>query len=233
LQEKLPYSPHAIPTPEASRDFAGDFIEAGNGQKEREVRGTAVHVTGFPAGNTRFALFIDRRLHVYHNIEGIKWERSDGISREPSRTLPGRYIMTAKNGDRAKLHYTGRLEDGKVFDTTRGRQPLEITLGEGNVIPGFEKEIIDMEIGDSKTFIVDPVEAFGPRRDELVVHVQTKDFPEHITPHVGQALKIRQPEGGVLDVFVQDIEEEVVTLDANHPLAGKKLVFDVELVEVG
>ena len=141
-------------------------------------------------------------------------------------------MSKVKNGDSVKVHYTGQLINGDVFDTSKDRQPLEFEIGSGKVIPGFEKGIIDMEVGESKRITIAPEEAYGPRREELVVNVMKSDFPDHITPSVGQQLQMRQQDGSSVNVFIIDIDENNVTLDANHPLAGYTLYFDVELVEI-
>lgn len=141
-------------------------------------------------------------------------------------------MSQAKNKDEVKVHYTGKLEDGTVFDSSQDRPPLEFKIGSGSVIPGFEQGVIGMETGDTKTITIPPEEAYGPRREELVVDVKGSDFPEHITPSVGQRLQISQPDGNVANVIIADIKEEMVTLDANHPLAGQALTFDIELVAI-
>ncbi len=138
----------------------------------------------------------------------------------------------AKNGDTVKVHYHGTLEDETVFDSSKGRDPLEFQIGSGQVIPGFENGIIGMEIGDTKTIIIPAEEAYGPRREELVVSVPKENFPENITPNMGQQLQIRQPDNNLINVIVTEINEESVTLDANHPLAGKTLIFEAELVAI-
>ncbi|HDZ24044.1 MAG TPA: peptidylprolyl isomerase [Desulfobacteraceae bacterium] len=141
-------------------------------------------------------------------------------------------MSKAKDGDTVKVHYTGQLENGEVFDSSRQRDPLEFVIGSGNVIPGFENGIIDMEVGDSKRITISPEEGYGERREELVVKVIRNEFPEHISPAVGQQLQIKQGEGDVLNVNITALDEESVTLDANHPLAGHTLLFDVELMEI-
>lgn len=141
-------------------------------------------------------------------------------------------MSKAKNGDGVKVHYTGQLISGDVFDTSKNREPLEFEIGGGKVIPGFEKGIIGMEVGESKRIAIDPGEAYGPRREELVVNVMKSDFPDHITPTVGQQLRMRQQDGSSVNVIIADINEDNVTIDANHPLAGQTLYFDVELVEI-
>ena len=141
-------------------------------------------------------------------------------------------MAQAKNGDTVKVHYTGKLEDGSVFDSSRERDPLEMKIGAGRVIPGFEKGVDGMEVGATRTITIEPDEAYGHRRDELTVEVNRNDFPEDITPEVGQYLQIKQPDGSLVDVQVSDVQENIVTLDANHPLAGKTLTFEIELVEI-
>lgn len=139
-------------------------------------------------------------------------------------------MSQVKHGDRVKVHFTGRLENGEVFSDSKDDEPFEFTLGSGELIPGFEKGIIDMKVGDTKTITVPPEEAFGPRHEELMFAFKKSDFP--ITPVIGQQLQIRRKEGDPIKVTVADTDEDTVTLDANHPLAGNTLFFDVELVEI-
>ncbi len=141
-------------------------------------------------------------------------------------------MSKVKEGDKVKVHYTGKLEDGTVFDTSENKPPFEFEVGGGQVIPGFEKGVVGMEVGDKKTIKVEPDEAYGPVRNELIAQVNRSDFPEHITPEVGQQLQLTQPDNSVVNVTVTELTDEKATLDANHPLAGKPLSFDVELVEV-
>jgi FKBP-type peptidyl-prolyl cis-trans isomerase 2 len=140
--------------------------------------------------------------------------------------------MGAQNGDTVKVHWTGKLESGEVFATSREGLPPEITLGKEQIISGFEKGIMGMEPGDTKTFKVSPEEAFGPRREALIINVKKSDFPEKLEPSVGERLQVNQPDGGIVEVRVAEVREDEVSLDANHPLAGKTLEFDVELVEI-
>lgn len=138
----------------------------------------------------------------------------------------------AKEGDTVKVHYTGKLANGEVFDSSEGRQPLEFTIGNGSLIPGFEKGVVGMDVGDTKTIEISPEEGYGERRDELVVEVNKNDFPDTVTPALGQRLQIRQQGSDPIVVTITELKEETVTLDANHPLAGYTLFFDVELVSV-
>lgn len=142
-------------------------------------------------------------------------------------------MAQAKNGDTVKIHYTGKLEDGTVFDSSEGRDPLEFTLGDGKIIPGFEKGTEGMEVGEKKTISIQPEDAYGQYRDDLKAEVKKSEFPEGANPEVGQIYQMQQPNGQAVDLRVIGIEGEQVTLDANHPLAGKTLTFDIELVEVG
>lgn len=140
--------------------------------------------------------------------------------------------MTAKHGDTVKVHYTGKLDDGTVFDSSTGRDPLEFTIGEGLVIPGFERAVIGMSPGDSRTELISNEQAYGPHLEEMVVVVDRQQMPAEIEPSVGQQLEVQQPSGQVIPVVITDLSDEAVTLDANHPLAGEDLTFDIQLVEI-
>jgi FKBP-type peptidyl-prolyl cis-trans isomerase 2 len=135
-----------------------------------------------------------------------------------------------KNGDTLKVHYTGRLEDGKVFDSSlsEGREPLEVTLGQGMLIPGFESGLIGMSLGDKKTIEIEPDQAYGERRDDMTNEVPRSYVPEGVKV---DDMLTGQSAQGPINVRVAEVKEETVVLDANHPLAGKKLIFDLEVVE--
>ena len=141
-------------------------------------------------------------------------------------------MAQAKEGDTVKVHYTGKLEDGTVFDTSEERAPLEFTIGSGQIIPGFERAVVGMEPGEAKIATIPPEEAYGPRRDEMTITVDREQFPEDINPEPGQQLQVQQPDGRAAIVVVSDVSESSVTLDANHPLAGQPLTFDIELVDI-
>ncbi|RLB07333.1 MAG: peptidylprolyl isomerase [Deltaproteobacteria bacterium] len=141
-------------------------------------------------------------------------------------------MAKAKEGDIVKVHYTGKLKDGNVFDSSRDGEPLELILGAGQVIPGFESAVIGMSPGEVKTFEISAEEAYGPYREELVLEIDKGRVPEDLNLEVGQQLVLRQAQGEVVRVTVTDISEETVTLDANHPLAGEDLIFEVQLVEI-
>lgn len=141
-------------------------------------------------------------------------------------------MSQAKNGDTVKVHYTGTLEDGSVFDSSREREPLEFTLGKGQLIPGFEDAVRGMAVGDKTTTKIPADKAYGPVREEMVARVGKDQFPEGIEPEVGQQLQVPQQGGGIIVVTVTEVDDTQVTLDANHPLAGKDLTFEIEVVEI-
>lgn len=142
-------------------------------------------------------------------------------------------MATAQNGNTVKVHYTGKLHDGTVFDSSVNRnEPLEFTLGQGNMIAGFEKAVLGMEVGQSKTADIPSAEAYGEKVDDMVIEVPKKDVPDNINPEVGQQLAIKQNDGRTVPVTVAEVTDETITLDGNHPLAGKDLIFEIELVEV-
>lgn len=141
-------------------------------------------------------------------------------------------MSEAKNGDTVKVHYTGKLKDGEVFDTSEGNEPLEFTIGEGQIIPGFEEAVLGMSPGDSKTVEIAADKAYGERIDDLVVQIDRKEMPPDLECEAGQKLRVGSPEGPVAVVTVLEVTEAVVTVDANHPLAGHDLTFDIELVEI-
>lgn len=140
-------------------------------------------------------------------------------------------MAEAKNGDTVRIHYTGTLNDGSVFDSSEGEEPLEFTLGSGQVIPGFEQAVEGMQPGDKKEVKIASDDAYGARNDEWVLVVERENFPEHIEPEVGQQLELSQA-GQSFTVTVTDVTDDNVTLDANHPLAGQDLTFALELVEI-
>jgi peptidylprolyl isomerase len=141
-------------------------------------------------------------------------------------------MSQAKQGDTVKVHYTGKLQDGNVFDSSENREPLEFTLGAGNMIPGFEQAVQGMNIGDKKTAEIPSEQAYGEKREDMIISVPRENVPGDIEPEVGQQLAIQQQEGQQVPVTVTEVSEEKVVLDANHPLAGKDLVFEIELVEI-
>ena len=142
-------------------------------------------------------------------------------------------MTQAKKGDTVKVNYTGKLQNGTIFDTSENRDPLQFTIGQGQVIPDFEEAIVGMTPGESKTFDTPADRAYGPHYDELVVTVGKDQFPPDVDPEVGEQFQMVGPDGRAMVVIVTGVEESEVTLDANHPLAGEDLTFDIELVEIG
>ncbi|MDX1590491.1 MAG: peptidylprolyl isomerase [Balneolaceae bacterium] len=141
-------------------------------------------------------------------------------------------MSKVKDGDTVKVHYTGTLKNGEVFDTSEDREPLEFTLGQGQLIPGFEKAVTKLNVGDSTTVDIPSKEAYGDVRDDLIISVPKDQLPDNIEPQIGMQLQVNQPDGQPVPVRVTEIGDENLTLDANHPLAGKDLTFKIELVEV-
>ncbi len=139
--------------------------------------------------------------------------------------------MQVQNGSRVKVHYTGKLDDGSVFDTSlqEGREPLEFTIGEGKMIPGFENGLLGMEIGEKKTIAMSPGDAYGETRDDLLFEVPISNVPPNVK--VGATLQAEFEQGVPVIFTVTDIKNDTVVLDGNHPLAGKNLTFEVEVVE--
>ncbi|NBB74758.1 MAG: peptidylprolyl isomerase [Bacteroidetes bacterium] len=142
-------------------------------------------------------------------------------------------MAKAKEGDTVQVHYTGKLKDGTVFDTSEEREPLSFTIGEERVIPGFEKAVVGMEPGDTKTEELPPAQAYGEHREDMVMELERDQLPDNLEPKVGQQLQLRMQNGQEVPVVITELGEESVTIDANHPLAGKDLVFEIELVEIG
>ncbi len=140
--------------------------------------------------------------------------------------------IQAKDGDTVRVHYTGTLEDGTVFDSSVEREPLEFTLGEGTLITGFEEAVKGMQVGQSITVTIPAEEAYGPYLDDLVLVIERDQLPEDLDPEVGQQLQMQQTSDRTILVIVTDVSETTITVDANHPLAGKDLTFEIELVEI-
>lgn len=138
-----------------------------------------------------------------------------------------------QKGHKVTVHYSGTFEDGTVFDSSAGREPLAFTVGEGAVIAGFENGVLGMAVGEKKVVVIPASEAYGEHNSELVTDVDRKRFPENIELELGQQLQVQLDNGHQAIVMVVDINDTSVTLDANHPLAGRELTFDIELVSCG
>ncbi len=141
-------------------------------------------------------------------------------------------MTQAKSGDTVRIHYTGTLGDGTQFDSSAGRDPLEFALGGGQVIPGFDGAVDGMAVGESKSVTIPPEQAYGERHEQLVQQVPKNALPEDMEPAVGMQLQSQGPDGQVMNLVVTEIEDESITVDANHPLSGQALTFAIELVEI-
>ena len=131
-----------------------------------------------------------------------------------------------------KLHYTGKLNDGQVFDSSLEREPLEVTLGEGRLIPGFEKGLVDMKVNEKKTITIPKEEAYGDVQQELFQKVPSENLPSEIKPEVGMGLVSKNPDGSERQLRIADVKDDFIIVDANHPLAGQDLTFELELLEI-
>lgn len=138
----------------------------------------------------------------------------------------------AQAGNVVRVHYTGKLDDGTVFDSSEGREPLEFTLGSGQVIAGFDHAVTGMSVGETRSARIPADEAYGQRRDDLLLEVDRQQIPEGVELAVGTQLQLQQENGQAVPVTVAELDSDSVTLDANHPLAGQDLIFDLELVGV-
>jgi peptidylprolyl isomerase len=141
-------------------------------------------------------------------------------------------MQQVKSGDKVKVHYHGKLRNGETFDSSQGREPLEFTVGGGQVIKGFDLGVMGMQVGDKRTVEIEVLDAYGEKNDDMVVEFPKEQFPADMKPEVGMQLMMNNGEGQSFPVVVKEVREESVLLDANHPLAGEDLIFDIELVEI-
>jgi FKBP-type peptidyl-prolyl cis-trans isomerase 2 len=141
-------------------------------------------------------------------------------------------MSKVKVSAKVKVHYTGKLLDGQIFDSSLEREPLEFEVGQGQMIKGFEAAVLGMEKGDKKEVTLAPEEAYGEHRPEMTQEVKKTDLPEDLKPEVGMTLMSSTPDGQQFKVNVAEVREDSILIDANHPLAGKSLVFDIEVVEI-
>jgi peptidylprolyl isomerase len=141
-------------------------------------------------------------------------------------------MAQAQLGDTVRVHYTGRLTDGSTFDSSMQREPMQFTLGQGQLIPGFEQAVVGMTPGESKTETIPCDQAYGTHRSELLVEIERQHLPPDLQPYVGQQLEMTRQNGAAVPVVVTAVSVAQVTLDANHPLAGKDLIFEITLVDI-
>ena len=141
-------------------------------------------------------------------------------------------MQQAKKGDVVRVHYTGRLTDGKQFDSSVGRTPLEFTVGAGQMIKGFDAGVVGMAIGEKKVINISPEEGYGPKNPEAIIEFPKEQVPQDMKLEPGMELTLQNQHGHPVPVVVTEVKEDVIILDANHSLAGKDLVFDVALVEI-
>lgn len=141
-------------------------------------------------------------------------------------------MAQVKQGDEVKVHYTGKLDDGSVFDSSKDREPLQFKIGEGKLIPGFENGVIGMEVGQTKEVKIEAEKAYGPIRKEMIFDVKRSEFPADTEPKIGMQFQMQDKSGRTFVVIVDKIVEDTITLNANHPLAGKDLTFELTLEEI-
>jgi FKBP-type peptidyl-prolyl cis-trans isomerase 2 len=155
------------------------------------------------------------------------------MDRQEKRRLRKEPDMSkAKKGDTVKVHYTGTLDDESIFDSSRERSPMEFTIGAGNLIEGFEKGVLGMTIGETRTVKIPPEEGYGNRDENLITQIDRTYLPQSVEPAIGQQLQVKQPDGKTFVVWITDLDDQTVTIDANHPLAGENLNFEIELTEI-
>ncbi|MFQ5964124.1 MAG: peptidylprolyl isomerase [Candidatus Scalinduaceae bacterium] len=141
-------------------------------------------------------------------------------------------MSKAKVGDKVKVHYTGSLKNGKVFDSSREKEPLEFTIGEKKLISGFENAIIGMTLGETKKVCIPSKDAYGEHDGNLVTTIEKSQFPPDIIPQLGMTLNVESNNGKICKATITDITDKIITIDANHPLTGKELIFELELVVI-
>lgn len=141
-------------------------------------------------------------------------------------------MQQVKSGDKIKVHYHGRLTNGETFDKSEGREPLEFEVGSGMVIKGFDDGVTGMAVGDKKTINIPADEAYGPKNPDMIIDMPKDRFPKDMELEVGMPLSMSDGQGQQFQVVVAEVQDEVIILDANHPLAGEDLIFDLELVEI-
>ena len=141
-------------------------------------------------------------------------------------------MSQVKENNIVKVNYTGKLSTGQIFDSSEGKEPIEFTLGQGQLIPGFEKGLIDMRLNEKKTITIAKEEAYGEINKDLIQEVKKTELPQDMEPAVGMGLVSKSPDGQEMNLMVVEVKEESIVIDGNHPLAGKDLIFDLEVIEI-
>ncbi|HLS11993.1 MAG TPA: peptidylprolyl isomerase [Flavobacteriaceae bacterium] len=141
-------------------------------------------------------------------------------------------MSQVKKNDKIKVHYTGKLNNGEIFDSSVDREPLEFQVGQGQIIPGFENGVLDMKLNEKKTLVIPSEEAYGEPREDLIHEIAKEHLPQEMEPEVGMGLVSRSPEGQEIPLIVKEVKEDSIVVDANHPLAGKELTFEIEVVGI-
>lgn len=141
-------------------------------------------------------------------------------------------MIQAKSGDTVKVHYKGFLVDGSLFDSSIGKEPFEFTIGRKMVLPRFENSVIGMKEGETQTLTIAAEDAYGHRREDLIVTIPRSQIPPHTNPQLGSVMQVHLKEGDVMNVTIIDITDDTIILDGNHPLAGRNLTFHIELLEI-
>lgn len=141
-------------------------------------------------------------------------------------------MSQVKKNDKIKVHYTGKLKNGEVFDSSVDREPLEFQVGQGQIIPGFENGVLDMKLNEKKTLVIPSEEAYGEPREDLIHEIAKEHLPQEMEPEVGMGLVSRSPEGQEIPLIVKEVKDDSIVVDANHPLAGKELTFEIEVVGI-
>jgi peptidylprolyl isomerase len=174
---------------------------------------------------------VGKKFGIIAGKKDMAQKENDVCSSDSMEALDGGVYMAAKDGDTVHIHYTGTLDSGETFDSSKGNEPLSFTLGSGQVIAGFDAAVLGMTIGETKTVRIPANEAYGEYDDDLVMQVDRKELPD-LNFEVGMELAMQQPSGRSIPVIVLDIAEDWIAFDANHPLAGEALTFELELVKI-
>jgi len=174
-------------------------------------------------------------VESYSSLEVRDATEADGCKKADLKKIKKTkkiYMQQVKNGDTVKVHYHGKLTDGTTFDSSEGRDPLEFEVGAGMMIPGFDSGVLGMAVGEKKTINIPAEDAYGPVEDDRIMEFPKDRFPPDMNPEVGMALNMSDGQGNQFPVVIAEVKEDAVILDANHPLAGKELIFDIEMVEI-